>query len=116
MTSKSEETVSEVYVANHRSPLRITNHPGVDGVCLNQWVLETAWYNYRQQYDEGFDGPEHIRNRHVAYRQLVMWGWGKLGRHIKVVLPFCAVSCVRAHFPRPGPEEDHQFIYLPSDN
>ena len=106
-----------VNVANHRSPLCITNHPGFDGVCLNQWVLETAWYNYRQQYDEGFDGPEHKRKRHVAYRQLVMWCWGKLGRHIRVVLPSCAVSCVRAHFPPPGPEEDHQFTgYLLSDN
>ncbi len=59
----------------------------------------------------------NIKNRHVAYRQLVMWCWGKLGRHLRVVLPSCAVSCVRAHFPPTGPEEDHQFIgYLPSDN
>ena len=28
----------------------ITQHPGFEGVCLNPWVLETAYYSYRQQY------------------------------------------------------------------
>ena len=104
-------------VANHRSPLCITNHPGFDGVCLNQWVLETAWYNYRQQYDEGFDGPEHKEIGMLHIDNWLCGVGGKLGRHIRVVLPSFAVSCVRAHFPPPGPEEDHQFIDdLPFDN
>ena len=29
----------------------ITEHPGFDGVCLNVWVLQTAYYQYRQHYD-----------------------------------------------------------------
>jgi hypothetical protein len=28
----------------------ITQHEGVEGVCLNVYVLETAYYIYRQQY------------------------------------------------------------------
>lgn len=30
----------------------ITQHPGFQPVCLDRYVLETAYYQYRQQYDE----------------------------------------------------------------
>ena len=30
----------------------ITLHPGFQSVCLNTWVLQTAYYSYRQQYGE----------------------------------------------------------------
>ena len=28
----------------------ITGHLGFSSVCLNEWVLQTAYYQYRQQY------------------------------------------------------------------
>ena len=28
----------------------ITDHEGFHGVCLNVWVLQTAYFNYRQRY------------------------------------------------------------------
>ena len=28
----------------------IVQHPGFDGVCLNVWVLQTAFYTFRQHY------------------------------------------------------------------
>ena len=28
----------------------ITESEGFDAVCLNQWVLQTAYYQYRQSY------------------------------------------------------------------
>ena len=28
----------------------ITDHEGFYGVCLNVWVLQTAYFNYRQRY------------------------------------------------------------------
>ncbi|XP_071837202.1 uncharacterized protein [Apostichopus japonicus] len=30
----------------------ITLHPGFEAVCLNPWVLQTAYYVYRQQYGD----------------------------------------------------------------
>ena len=30
----------------------ITMHPGFRTVCLDKYVLETAYYQYRQQYGE----------------------------------------------------------------
>ena len=92
-------------------PTCITLHPGFAAVCLNIYVLQTAWYQYRQQYGtKAYEGPEHKKNRHIAYRQLVRWCWGVLGKEIRVVLPSCAVSCIRAHFPPPGPEDDHVYV------
>ena len=30
----------------------ITAHPGFQTVCLDRWVLETAYYQYKQQYGD----------------------------------------------------------------
>ena len=83
-------------------PSCITLHPGFSAVCMNRWVLQTAWYQYMKQYSESYDGPEHKLNRHIAYRQLVRWCCGVLGKEIRVVLPSYALSCICAHFPPPG--------------
>lgn len=90
-------------------PSCITQHPGFAAVCTNKYVLKTAWFQYRQQYEDPLDGPEHKRYRHIAYRQLARWCWGFLGLHVRVVLPACAVLCIRAHFPPPGLEDDFIF-------
>ncbi len=39
--------------------------------------------------------------RHTAYRQLVRWCWGWLGRHNRVELPACALTSIREQFPSP---------------
>ncbi|XP_068739362.1 P2X purinoceptor 7-like [Montipora capricornis] len=90
-------------------PVCITQHPGFSAVCLNRWVLQTAWYQYKQQYTDAYEGPDHKQKRHIAYRQLARWCWGLLGKQIRVVLPSCAVCCIRAHFPPPGIEDDIVF-------
>ena len=87
----------------------ITDNPGFQAVCLNQWVLQAAWSQYRQYGTRAYEGPEHKNKRHVVYRQMVRWCWGVLGKDIRVPLPSCAVSCIRAHFPPPGLEEDFEF-------
>ena len=91
-------------------PTCITDNPAFEAVCLNHWVLQTAWFHYKQQYgNTAYEGPDHKKNRHVAYRQLARWCWGCLGKQIRVPLPSCAVSCIRAHFPPPGLEEHFEF-------
>ena len=76
---------------------------------INRWVLQTAWYQYKQQCKESFDGPDDKLYRHIAYRQLTRWSWGILGKEIRVVLPSCAVMCIRNFYPPPGPEEEFVF-------
>lgn len=87
----------------------ITQHPGFIPVCTNKYVLRTAWRQYKQQYADSYDGPEHKQYRHIAYRQLARWCWGYLGHEVRIVLPSCAVMCIRAHFPPPGLEEQFEF-------
>ena len=105
--NKNREAVEMGEVAD--TPVCITQHPGFQAVCLNRWVLQTAWYQYKQQYHQPYEGPQHKFNRHIAYRQLVRWCWDFLGKEIRVPLPSCAVCFIRAHFPPPGLEDDFQF-------
>ena len=90
-------------------PKCITQHPGFHPVCINRWVLQTAWYQYKQQYKDPYDGPEEKLFRHIAYRQLARWCWGILGKEVRVVFPSCAVMCIRNFYPPPGPEEEWAF-------
>ena len=90
-------------------PTCITQHPGFHPVCINRWVLQTAWFQYKQQCKHPYDEPEHKLFRHKAYRQLARWCWGILRKEIRVVLPSCAVLCIRNFYPSPGPEEDFAF-------
>ena len=90
-------------------PQCITQHPGFQAVCINRWVLQVAWYQYKQQYKATYDRREDKLFRHIAYRQLTRWCWGILGKEIRVVLPACAVMCMRNFYPPPGPEEDFVF-------
>jgi hypothetical protein len=47
----------------------ITDNPGFHTVCLDRWVLQAAWLDYKQQYGStAYEGPEHKISRHVAYR------------------------------------------------
>ena len=94
----------------------ITDKPGFRAVCLGRWVLQVAWFQYKQQYGtNSFEGAEHKINRHVVYRQLVRWCWGVIGKDIRVILPSCAVSCIQAHFPPPGAEDEFVGFLLTND-
>ncbi|XP_061190835.1 uncharacterized protein LOC133198951 [Saccostrea echinata] len=75
----------------------ITEHPGFQSVCLDIYVLETAYYQYRSQYGELQKTIEQ-RNRYTAYRQLVRWCWGYLGKSVRVPLPSCAVTKIHHSF------------------
>ncbi|XP_070544588.1 uncharacterized protein [Ptychodera flava] len=88
----------------------ITDHPGMHAVCLYPDALEVAWLTYKYQYKgEAFNGPQDAKYRHIAYRQFVRWCWKFLGKDNGPVLPACAMSCIRAHFPPPGEEDNFVF-------
>lgn len=78
----------------------ITTHPGFHSVCLDPWSLQTAYLHYRQQYGQMEDVHGTLeRYRHTAYRQLVRFCFGWLGKKNRVVLPSCAVNKIRETFP-----------------
>ncbi|XP_006811377.1 uncharacterized protein LOC102801802 [Saccoglossus kowalevskii] len=75
----------------------ITGHPGFKPVCLDKYVLLTAYHVYRPYHGTIPESSE--RYRYVAYRQLVRWCWGYLGKDVRVPLPSCAVHFIRETFP-----------------
>ena len=107
VVAKNNEVIEAEGLAE--PPVCIIQHHGFQAVYLNRWVLQTAWYQYKQQYKDPYEGPERIKNRHIAYRQLERGCWGVLGKEVRVTLLSCAVCCIRAHFPLPGIEEDFTF-------
>lgn len=88
----------------------ITDMNGFDRICLDELVLEIAFKLYKHQYGRrAYNGPHHKKMRHSSYRQFVTWCWDYLGEHIRVVLPSCVVSKIRAFFPPTGLEENFVF-------
>ncbi|XP_060564870.1 P2X purinoceptor 7-like [Ruditapes philippinarum] len=85
----------------------ITAHPGFSTVCLDRYVLETAYLQYRQQYGERDEEDINRRHRYTAYRQLARWCWGYLGKEVRVVLPSCAVIKIRTTYPSEDYEGFH---------
>jgi len=77
----------------------ITKHPGFDAVALNPWVLQAAYNGYRQQYGDMQQHAVHKRYRYTAYRNVVRWCWGYIGKEVRVILPACVVVAVRSKFP-----------------
>ena len=57
------------------APVCITQHPGFQAVCLNRWVLQTAWYQYKQQYSQSDEGPQHKLNRHLTCEMVLGCSW-----------------------------------------
>ncbi|KAM4703603.1 uncharacterized protein WCC33_012124 [Rhinophrynus dorsalis] len=74
----------------------ITYHPAFENVVLNHFVLETAYCGYNPYDTSDFNNR---RYRYTAYRQLVRWCWGYLGKNKRVPLPSCAIYKIRKTYP-----------------
>ena len=77
VVAKNNEAVEAEGLAE--PPVCTTHHPGFHAVCLNRWVLQTAWYQYKQQYQDSYEGPSHKQNRHrlQAVDEVVLGSFGK---------------------------------------
>ena len=76
----------------------ITQHPGFEASCLNHFVLQIAYYDFRQEYG-AYEATIHEQFRYCAYRQLIRWAYKKLGRNIRKKIPACALKAIRNRFP-----------------
>ena len=84
----------------------IVYHPGFQAVCLNVWVLQTAWLQYKQQYgSKAHGGPEHQKKSSHSLQAVSEVVLGVLRIRISGALPSCAVNCIRTHFPEPNRPE-----------
>nr|ACJ68410.1 nanor b [Danio rerio] len=88
----------------------ITNDPGFESIALNPTVLQLTNAIDRHSNGEMRNAARNSFYRHVAYRNIVWWCWGYLGREIRVVIPSCAVTRIRQEFPD---ENENYTGYLP---
>uniref|UniRef100_A0A8C9Y7P0 P2X purinoreceptor 7 intracellular domain-containing protein n=1 Tax=Sander lucioperca TaxID=283035 RepID=A0A8C9Y7P0_SANLU len=83
----------------------LTLHSGFDACCLNPFSLQVAYLNFRQEYglSKSTLHPYHYSRqfRYTAYRQVVRWAYGFLGREIRKVIPACVVAAIRRGFQCP---------------
>ncbi|XP_030296359.1 P2X purinoceptor 7-like [Sparus aurata] len=77
----------------------MTDHPGLEPVCLNVYSLQNACQIYRADYGPLQLRGIHHRYRYLAYRSFVSWCWGLLGGRIRAVIPVCVVLHIRREFP-----------------
>lgn len=73
----------------------ILDHHNFHSVCLNEDVLEVAYYTYKH-YRNIDDGNNW--KRYTAYRQFICWCYHYLGYKVRVPIPACAVNKIRQTF------------------
>lgn len=74
----------------------------MDLYVLDEGVLRlarAAWNDIFAVDEDQEPGVEHQQYRHTAYRQFVLWQYGRLGEGNRVVIPSCTVWRIRDSFP-----------------
>ncbi|KAK0142691.1 hypothetical protein N1851_019381 [Merluccius polli] len=79
----------------------LTLHPGFDACCLNPFSLQVAYLNFRQEHG-ALHASRAEQFRYTAYRQVVRWAHGFLGREIRKAIPACIVAAIRRQYPEEG--------------
>ena len=78
----------------------VTSYVILSNICLHREVLVLA---IRATCDIRADVPDYSTNsyRKAAYRQYVLWKYGKLGSGNRRVVPSCVVLAIRRAYPAP---------------
>lgn len=76
-------------------------HPLFDNHILTEHNLELAMQSNADFLNYPFDPANNSSWRYTAYRQYIIWVWGKLGYRNRKVVPSCVVWKIRDRFPDP---------------
>ena len=78
----------------------LTSYQKFKKICLDKDILEVCIKSTADFYAEEFDFSANSY-RKAAYRQYILWKFGKLGYHNRRVIPECVVRMIRAAYPSP---------------
>ena len=78
---------------------------------MDQVTLEVAVQTNNIVYADRDDHHQNVNLRHMAYRQYVIWYYGKLGAGNRVVVPSCVVTEIRRRYPS---ADGHYTGFIPS--
>ena len=74
-------------------------HPLFENHCLTEHNLDLAMQSTADLLNYPFDPSNNACWRLTAYRQYIMWVWGKLGIRNRKVIPSFIVWKIRVRFP-----------------
>ena len=103
--SAVEEDLPEWCVCGNCVPMEnpqeqkcITSYELFQNLCLDRNVLEVA---IKARCDMRADDPDFSTNsyRKAAYRQYILWRYGRLGKDNRRVCPSCVVRMIRVAYP-----------------
>ena len=74
-------------------------HELFENHVLTEHNLELAMRTNADFFNYPFDPTRNASWRFNAYRQFIIWVWGKLGRRNRKVVPSCVIWKIRDRFP-----------------
>lgn len=80
----------------------VTAASDIRTVVLDRRVLAAAVNCRNDLFALRDDINSHRTLRHTAYRQYVLWKFGRLGAGNRVVIPSCVVTKIRNNYPEPS--------------
>ena len=82
-----------------RNAFKNHEHALFENHVLTEHNLELAMRSNSDYLNYPFDPNNNACWRFTAYRQYIMWYWGKLGQGNRKVIPSCIVKKIRDKFP-----------------
>ncbi|XP_044022995.1 P2X purinoceptor 7-like [Siniperca chuatsi] len=79
-----------------------TLYPGLEPVCLKPYSLQNTLNTYQADHGPLEMKERAVRARYLAYRCFASWCWGYLGKHNRVVIPFCVVLHIQEYLDEDG--------------
>lgn len=79
----------------------VTSFHAFRKVCLDRNILVVCVKTQADHFAEDFEFSTNSF-RKAAYRQFIMWKYGKLGYGNRRIIPSCVVTMIRAAYPSPN--------------
>lgn len=74
----------------------------MNALVLDPGVLDLALRTIHDMFGAHANPEPNRSTRHAAYRQFIMWQYGRMGQHNRQIIPSCCVTKIRMTYPSPN--------------